>query len=201
MNSSACILWFEALNLPNLNNFFSHLNLYFECPSKISTYAGFDNWRTSCTYERLLLLAYAWFWAWGRSKSTFVESRGRGWEEGGGSGKSKQKQTWEGDPGICVRFSKWSFIVILQFFLLIIMAIWSTIMKDYKIRSCQWMACVRFRQPFLLCTTFPSFLCTVYYFLCAFPAKMATYWLVIDVYFVISSYVYWCSEPCLKTLE
>ena len=35
--------------------------------------------------------------------------------------------------------------------------------------------CVHFRRPFLLCTTFPSFLCTVYYFLCAFSAKMATY--------------------------
>ena len=46
--------------------------------------------------------------------------------------------------------SKWSFIVILQFFLLIIMAVWNikqTIMKDYNIQSCQWMACDRFRQP------------------------------------------------------
>ena len=90
-----------------------------------------------------------------------------------------------------LRFSKWSFIVILQFFLLIIMAVWNikqTIMKDYNIQSCQWMVCDRFRQPFLLCTTFRSFLCTVHYFLCAFSAKMATYSLVIDnVYFVISS--------------
>ena len=64
------------------------------------------------------------------------------------------------------RFSKWSFIVTLQFFLLIIMAVWNIkqiIMKDYNIQSCQWMACDRFRQPFLLCT-FHSFLCTVHYF-------------------------------------
>ena len=41
-------------------------------------------------------------------------------------------------------FSKLSFIVILQFFLLIIMAVWNikqTIMKNYNIQSCQWMAC------------------------------------------------------------
>ena len=46
-----------------------------------------------------------------------------------------------------LRFSKWSFIVILQFFLLIIMAVWNikqTIMKDYNIQSCQWMASNRF---------------------------------------------------------
>ena len=36
-------------------------------------------------------------------------------------------------------FSKWSFIVIIQFFLLIIM-------EDYNVQSCQWMACDRFRQ-------------------------------------------------------
>ena len=80
-----------------------------------------------------------------------------------------------------LRFSKWSFIVILQFFLLIIMVVWNTIMKDYNIQSCQWMACDHFRQPFLLCTTFCSFLCTVHYFICAFSTKMATYSLVIDV--------------------
>ena len=63
------------------------------------------------------------------------------------------------DPSMCVRslfwkkvlrFSKWSFIVILQFFLLVIIAGWNirqTIMKDYNIQSCQWMACDRFRQP------------------------------------------------------
>ena len=48
-----------------------------------------------------------------------------------------------------LRFSKWSFIVILQFFLLIIMVIWNikrTIMKDCDIQFCQWMACDRFRQ-------------------------------------------------------
>ena len=80
---------------------------------------------------------------------------------------------------------------ILQFSLLIIMAVWNnkqTIMKDYNIQPCQWMACDHFRQPFLLCTTFCSFLCTVHYFLCAFSAKIATYSLVIDnVYFVISN--------------
>ena len=89
-----------------------------------------------------------------------------------------------------LRFSKWSFIVILKFFLLIIMTVWNikqTTMKDY-VQSCQWMTCDRFCKPFLLCTTFSSFLCTVHYFLCAFSAKMATYSLVIDnVYFVISS--------------
>ena len=73
-----------------------------------------------------------------------------------------------------LRFPSWSFIIILQFFLLIIMAVWNikqTIMKDYNIQSCQWMVCDCFRQPFLLCTTFRSFLCTVHYFLCAFSAK------------------------------
>ena len=80
---------------------------------------------------------------------------------------------------------------ILQFFLLIKMAVWNikqTIMKDYNIQSCQWMACDCFRQPFLLCLTFHSFLCTVHYFPCVFSAKMAIYSLVMDnVHFVISS--------------
>ena len=78
---------------------------------------------------------------------------------------------------ILLRFSKWSYIVILQFFLLIIMAVWiikQIIMKDYNIQSCQWMMCDRFRQPLLLCTSSCSFLCTVH-FLCAFSAKMTTY--------------------------
>ena len=38
-----------------------------------------------------------------------------------------------------LRFSKWSFIVILQFFLLIIMTVWNikkSIMKDDNIQSC-----------------------------------------------------------------
>ena len=62
------------------------------------------------------------------------------------------------------------------------------IMKDNNIQSCQWLAYDRFRQPFLLCTTFRSFLCTVHYFLCAFAAEMAAYSLVREnVYFVISS--------------
>ena len=73
-----------------------------------------------------------------------------------------------------LRFSKWSFIVILQFFLLIIIAVWNikqTIMKDYNIQSCQWMVCDRFCQPFLLWTNFYSFLYTVHYFLCIFSGK------------------------------
>ena len=45
-----------------------------------------------------------------------------------------------------------------------------------------------FRQPFLLCLTFHSFLCTVHYFPCVFSAKMATYSLVMDnVHFVWSA--------------
>ena len=59
-----------------------------------------------------------------------------------------------------LKFSKGSFIVILQFFLLIIMAVWNfkqTIMKDYNIQTCQWMTRDRFRQPFLLCSTFRSY--------------------------------------------
>ena len=63
-----------------------------------------------------------------------------------------------------------------------------TIMKDNNIQSCQRMACDRFRQSFLLCATFRSFLCTVHYFLCAFSAERAAYSLVREnVYFVISS--------------
>ena len=118
-----------------------------------------------------------------------------------------------GGPSMCVhslfkkqilRFSKWSFIVILQFLLLIIMAVWNikkAIMKDYKIQSCQWLACDRFHKPFLFCIAFRSFLCTVHYILCAFSAKIAAYSSVIDVYFVIISSVYYYSGPCLKTLE
>ena len=123
------------------------------------------------------------------------------WEEGGGHWKAnKNEQGGGGGPTMCVRslflkqmliFSKLSFMVIFQFFLLIILAVWNikqTIMKNYNIQSCQWMACYRFRPPFLLCTTFWSFLRTVHCFLCAFSAKMATYSLVIDnVYLVISS--------------
>ena len=62
-------------------------------------------------------------------------------EEGGSSLKSKQKGTGNRGPSTCVRslflekmlrFSKWSFKVILQFFILIIMTVWNikqTIMK------------------------------------------------------------------------
>ena len=49
-----------------------------------------------------------------------------------------------------LRFSKWSFIIVPQFFLLIVMAVWNikqTTMKDYNIQSFQWMSCDRFRQP------------------------------------------------------
>ena len=73
-----------------------------------------------------------------------------------------------------LRFPKLSFIIILQFFLLIIMAVWNInqiTINDYNIQSCQWMVCDCFRQPFLLCTTFRCFLCTVHYFLCPFSAK------------------------------
>ena len=128
------------------------------------------------------------------SKSTFVEER-----RVVGHWKANENEKGEGVltcMSVCffkkmLRFSKWSFITILQFFLLIIMAVWNikqTIMKDYNIQSCKWMACDRFHQPFLLFTTFHSFLFTVHYFPCAFSVKKATYSLVIDnVYLVISS--------------
>ena len=48
----------------------------------------------------------------------------------------------------CWKFSEWTLIVILQFFL-ILMAAWNikqTIMKAYNIQSCQWM-CDCFCQP------------------------------------------------------
>ena len=108
-----------------------------------------------------------------------------------------------------LKFSKGSFIVILQFFLLIIMAVWSfkqTIMKDYNIQSCQWMRCDRFRQPFLLCSTFRSttlfillnffvlnfsfysFRFTTFFVFSLHIFSLATYSLVINnVFFVISS--------------
>ena len=83
---------------------------------------------------------------WGHSKSMFVE---RG--EGGHWKANKNEQGEGGGPSMCVcllflkqilAFSKWSFIVILQFFLLIIMVVWiikQTIIKDYNIQSCQRM--------------------------------------------------------------
>ena len=119
---------------------------------------------------------------WGHSKSMFVE---RG--EGGHWKANKNEQGEGGGPSMCVcllflkqilAFSKWSFIVILQFFLLIIMAVWNikqTIMKNNNVQSCQWMECYRFRQPFLLCRTFWSFLCTVHCFFAPFQQK----WLLI----------------------
>ena len=64
---------------------------------------------------------------WGHSKSTFVE-------EGRGHWKANKSKQGEGGHNMCVRsdffkkmvrFSKLSFIVILQFFLLIIMAAWN----------------------------------------------------------------------------
>ena len=103
------------------------------------------------------------FW---KDKPLGVIQKVRSLRREGGPLKSKQKRI--GGEGFlaCVyvlislkiqRFSKWSFIVILQFFLLIIMAVWNikqTIKKDYDIQSCQWMVCDRFLHPFLLCTTF-----------------------------------------------
>ena len=122
---------------------------------------------------------------------TFAEE-----ERGGGRRHWKANKNEQGEeggrPSMCVRsllkkmlrFSKWSSIIILQFFILIIMAVWNikqSIMKDDNIQSCHWMTCDRFREPLLLCTTFCSFLCTILYFFCAFSAKMAIYSLVVDV--------------------
>ena len=88
-----------------------------------------------------------------RLKRTYIE------EKREGSLESEQKWTWEGGVLACVyvrffkknlRFSKWPFILILQFFLLTIMTVWNvkqTVMKDYNIQSCQSMACDYFRQP------------------------------------------------------
>ena len=60
----------------------------------------------------------------------------------------------------------------------------------------------RFFCTLLLCATFRSFLCTVHYFLCTLSAKIDTYSLVTsDAYFVINSYLYYYSNPCLKALE
>ena len=77
-----------------------------------------------------------------------------------------------------LRFSKSSFIVILQLFLLIIMAVWNikqSIMKEDNIQSCHWMVCDCFHEPLLLCTTFCSFICTIHYFFVHFQQK----WLLI----------------------
>ena len=71
---------------------------------------------------------------------------------------NKNEQGEGGGSSVCVRSLffkknaeiKIKFLIILQFFLLIIMAVWNiklNIMKDYIIQSCQWMACNRFRQP------------------------------------------------------
>ena len=60
---------------------------------------------------------------------------------GGGHWKANKNEQGEGGPSICVRllflkkmlrFSKWSLIVILQFFLLIITAVWN-IKPSWKI--------------------------------------------------------------------
>ena len=88
----------------------------------------------------------------GHSKSTLVE------EGSGVSLKSEQKRTGGGGPSMCVCFLflknaeifKMRFYIYSPVFLLIIMVVWSikqTIMKDYNIQSCQWMACDRFHQP------------------------------------------------------
>ena len=104
----------------------------------------------------------------GHSKSAFVEEGRREVIE-----KRTTTNRWRGMYvrslflKKMLRFSKWSFIFILQFFPLIIMAVWNikqTIMKNYNIQSCKWMACDRFRQSFLLFTTFRSFLYTVHWF-------------------------------------
>ena len=80
---------------------------------------------------------------WGHSKSTFVEERGEGVIE-----KRTKKNRGRGVLAFVfvrffektLRFSKWSFIVILQFFLLMaVLNIKQTIMKDYNIQSCHWM--------------------------------------------------------------
>ena len=128
-----------------------------------------------------LLISTSNIFPGGHSKSTFVE------EGKGGEVIEKQtKMNMGRGPSMCVhslflkkmlRFSKWSFIDILQFFLLIVMTVLNikqTIMK-YNIQSCKWMLCDRFRQPFLFCRTSRSFLCTIHYCLGAFSAKMATY--------------------------
>ena len=90
----------------------------------------------------------------GYSKSTFVEERRGG--RGGGGVIEKRTKTNRGS-GVLVlfwkkmlRFSKWSFIVIFQFFLLIIMAVWNikqTIMKDYNVQSCQSWLTIAFASP------------------------------------------------------
>ena len=130
-----------------------------------------------------MMLPKTYAYVRGHSKSTFVEE---------GRESLKSEQIWKGGggggvPTMCVcslflkqmlRFSKRSLIVILQFLLLIIMTAWNikqAIMEDYNIQSCQWMAYNGFRQPFLLCTTFRSFLCTVHHVLAHFQQK----WLLI----------------------
>ena len=90
------------------------------------------------------------------NKGSFKSGR-RGGEEC--HWKANKNKQGKGGPSMCVRsvfflkmlgFSKWSFTVILQFFLLIIMAVRNikqTIMEVYNIQSCQWMACDRFLRP------------------------------------------------------
>ena len=153
------------------------------------------------TLKRLIKSQF-YLWYFLAIKRSFNKYVHWGGEEG--SLKSEQKRTrGGGSKDECtftflkniLRFSKWGFIVILQFFLLIIVAVKNikqTIIKDYNTQSCQWMARDRFCQPFLLCTTFRSFLFTVhfffFFFFYAFAAKMATYSLVIgNVYFLINS--------------
>ena len=101
----------------------------------------------------------------GHSKSTFAEE-GRG----GASLKSEQKRTGRGGgcPSMWVRsllkkmlrFSKRSFIVILQFFLLIIMAVWNikqSIMKDDILSPViEWRVIV-FASPFYFAQLFVLF--------------------------------------------
>ena len=86
-------------------------------------------------------------------KRTYIEEKREGSLEA-----NKNEHGKEGSWHVCtfvflkkiLRFSKWPFILILQFFLLTIMTVWNvkqTVMKDYNIQSCQSMACDHFRQP------------------------------------------------------
>ena len=155
-------------------------------------------YQLNMTTLKRLIKSQFYLWYFLASKGSFKK-----YVHWGGGGrdhwKANKNEQGEGAEHECtfallkniLRFLKWSFIVILQFFQLSIMAVRNikqTTMKDYITQSCQWMVCNRFGQPFLLCTPFCSFLCTVHYFLFAFTAKIATCYLVIgNVYFVISS--------------
>ena len=111
-------------------NFIEILMLFFEPRVSFSNFASPFIAMTHNSLER------------GHSKSTFIE------EGKEGHWKANKNKQGEGSPSVCVRspflkkmlkFSKWSFIVIHQFLLLSIMAVWNikqTIMKDYNNQSC-----------------------------------------------------------------